>query len=197
VQRQGHSREPSARSSSPPERHCRDLSDPASPSRRGGAIVAAKHSWARRNLRPAAPRPARGPSAHAGGPPRVERRPARRRRALAARDPSPCSSTVGSSTLPPRFAGPDEDQTLDLTEALARHSLIYLDVADRGPRSRLLSEARRRGYMQSGGIIIRVRGVRVPPPAWKSLQRGWFWEWTGKAFRCAFTPLADHSVGRA
>jgi hypothetical protein len=45
-------------------------------------------------------------------------------------------------------AGPDEDQTLDLTEALARHSLIYLNVADRGPRSRVLSEARRRGYMQ-------------------------------------------------
>ena len=37
---------------------------------------------------------------------------------------------------------------LDPTEALARHSLIYLDLADRRPRSRLLSEARRRGYTQ-------------------------------------------------
>jgi hypothetical protein len=103
VQRQGHSREPSARSSSPPERHCRDLSDPACPSRRGGAIVAAKHSWF------------------------VD------------------GWIIDAAT---EAAGPDEDQTLDLTEALARHSLIYLNVADRGPRSRLLSDARRRGYTQ-------------------------------------------------
>jgi predicted ATPase len=35
-------------------------------------------------------------------------------------------------------AGLDEDRTLDLTDALAGHSLIYLDVTDDGPRSRML-----------------------------------------------------------
>jgi predicted ATPase len=39
-------------------------------------------------------------------------------------------------------AGLDEDRTLDLTEALAGHSLIYLDVTDRGPRSRMLETIR-------------------------------------------------------
>jgi predicted ATPase len=35
-------------------------------------------------------------------------------------------------------AGLDEDQALDLTDALARHSLIYVDVNDHGPRPRML-----------------------------------------------------------
>ncbi|HEY2656022.1 MAG TPA: DUF4062 domain-containing protein [Solirubrobacteraceae bacterium] len=39
-------------------------------------------------------------------------------------------------------AGINEDEALDLTEALARHSLIYLDVTDRGPRSRMLETIR-------------------------------------------------------
>jgi predicted ATPase len=39
-------------------------------------------------------------------------------------------------------AGIDEDQALDLTEALAGHSLISLDVTDRGPRSRMLDTIR-------------------------------------------------------
>jgi tetratricopeptide (TPR) repeat protein len=39
-------------------------------------------------------------------------------------------------------AGIGEDEALDLTEALARHSLIYLDVTDRGPRSRMLDTIR-------------------------------------------------------
>src|SRR5262245_3627930 len=37
-----------------------------------------------------------------------------------------------------QIAGMDEDRTLELTEALARHSLIYLDVTADGPRSRML-----------------------------------------------------------
>jgi predicted ATPase len=36
----------------------------------------------------------------------------------------------------------DEDRTLDLTEALAGHSLIYLDITDHGPRSRMLETIR-------------------------------------------------------
>jgi hypothetical protein len=39
-------------------------------------------------------------------------------------------------------AGLDEDRALDLTEALAGHSLIYLDVTDHGPRSRMLETIR-------------------------------------------------------
>jgi len=35
-----------------------------------------------------------------------------------------------------------EDETLDLTEALARHSLIEIDVSDRGPRLRMLDTIR-------------------------------------------------------
>src|SRR5262249_55122748 len=36
----------------------------------------------------------------------------------------------------------DEERTLDLTEALAGHSLIYLDIADQGPRARMLETIR-------------------------------------------------------
>jgi predicted ATPase len=39
-------------------------------------------------------------------------------------------------------AGLDEDRALDLTEALADHSLIGLDVTDHGPRSRMLETIR-------------------------------------------------------
>ena len=39
-------------------------------------------------------------------------------------------------------AGLDEDQALDLTDALAGHSLISLDVTERGPRSRMLDTIR-------------------------------------------------------
>src|SRR5262249_27031709 len=39
-------------------------------------------------------------------------------------------------------AGLDEERTLELTEALAGHSLIYLDVTDHGPRSRMLETIR-------------------------------------------------------
>jgi predicted ATPase len=39
-------------------------------------------------------------------------------------------------------AGIDQDEALDLTEALAGHSLIYLDVTDSGPRSRMLDTIR-------------------------------------------------------
>ena len=36
----------------------------------------------------------------------------------------------------------DEDRTLDLTEALARHSLVHLDSTELGPRSRMLETIR-------------------------------------------------------
>src|SRR5262249_39178985 len=41
-----------------------------------------------------------------------------------------------------RVAGWEEDQTLALPEALARHSLIYLDTAGSGPRQRMLETIR-------------------------------------------------------
>jgi predicted ATPase len=39
-------------------------------------------------------------------------------------------------------AGLDEDRALDLTEALARHSLIFLDITELGPRPRMLETIR-------------------------------------------------------
>ena len=41
-----------------------------------------------------------------------------------------------------QVAGVDEDRALDLTEALARHSLIYVDPAGDGPRPRMLETIR-------------------------------------------------------
>jgi len=41
-----------------------------------------------------------------------------------------------------QVAGLPEDRALELSEALARHSLIYLDPADDGPRSRMLETIR-------------------------------------------------------
>jgi predicted ATPase len=38
-----------------------------------------------------------------------------------------------------QVAGLDDDTALELTEALARHSLIYVDVTDHGPRPRMLA----------------------------------------------------------
>jgi tetratricopeptide (TPR) repeat protein len=41
-----------------------------------------------------------------------------------------------------QVAGLDEDRALDLTEALARHSLIFLDLTELGPRPRMLETIR-------------------------------------------------------
>jgi Glycosyl hydrolases family 16 len=41
-----------------------------------------------------------------------------------------------------RVAGVDEDRALEGTETLARHSLIYLDRTEHGPRSRMLGTVR-------------------------------------------------------
>ena len=41
-----------------------------------------------------------------------------------------------------QVAGLDEDRALELSEALARHSLVYLDSTEPGPRSRMLETVR-------------------------------------------------------
>src|SRR5262249_32743080 len=41
-----------------------------------------------------------------------------------------------------QVAGVDENRALELSEALARHSLVYLDSAEPGPRSRMLETVR-------------------------------------------------------
>jgi predicted ATPase len=41
-----------------------------------------------------------------------------------------------------QVAGLDEDRVLDLSEALARHSLVYLDSTELGPRARMLETVR-------------------------------------------------------
>ena len=44
-----------------------------------------------------------------------------------------------------QVAGLDEDRALELSEALARHSLVYVDSTGPGPRSRMLETVR--GFM--------------------------------------------------
>ena len=41
-----------------------------------------------------------------------------------------------------QVAGLDEDRVLDLSEALARHSLVYLDSTELGPRAQMLETVR-------------------------------------------------------
>src|SRR5262245_15036644 len=76
----------------------------------------------------------------------------------------------------------DEDRALDLTEALARHSLIYLDAAAGGPRQRMLGTSR-------GFVAVRLA---VRPDAAEVARRhaGYYRALTGQAER----PLrsADH-----
>ena len=40
------------------------------------------------------------------------------------------------------MAGLEEDRALELSEALARHSLVYLDSTQLGPRTRMLETVR-------------------------------------------------------
>ena len=51
---------------------------------------------------------------------------------------------TGGWTIPAvsEVAGLEEDRALELSEALARHSLIYVDSTDLGPRSRMLETVR-------------------------------------------------------
>jgi hypothetical protein len=46
--------------------------------------------------------------------------------------------TIGAAA---QVAGLEESRALELSEALARHSLVYLDGTQLGPRSRLLDPA--------------------------------------------------------
>ena len=57
-------------------------------------------------------------------------------------------------------AGLDEDRALDLMEALAAHSLIYLDITDRGPRSRMLDTISR--PKTTTASRIQPRNARTP-----------------------------------
>jgi predicted ATPase len=41
-----------------------------------------------------------------------------------------------------KVTGLDEERTMDLTESLARHSLIQLEISEAGPRSRVLDTIR-------------------------------------------------------
>ncbi len=52
----------------------------------------------------------------------------------------PLPLPAGPATAP--VAGLDEDRALELSEALAQHSLIYLDSAEPGPRSRMMETIR-------------------------------------------------------
>jgi predicted ATPase len=47
--------------------------------------------------------------------------------------------TIGAAAA---VTGIDEDRTLDMSEELARHSLITFDITDRGPRARMLETVR-------------------------------------------------------
>ena len=74
-----------------------------------------------------------------------------------------------------QVAGLDEDQALELSEALARHSLIYLDSTDSGPRSRMLETIR---------VFVAERLAARPDVA--EIQRrhaGYYRELAGRADR--------------
>jgi predicted ATPase len=76
-----------------------------------------------------------------------------------------------------QVAGLDEDRALELSEALARHSLIYLDSTELGPRSRMLETVREFvaerlaarpdtaevGRRHAGRELRRPRQAAVPP----------------------------------
>ncbi len=81
-------------------------------------------------------------AANIAGHRRMERGPARRRRTVAAGDHGDLRGRLDQSTPPPRSLAWTEDRALDLSEALARHSLIQLDSTELGPRLRMLNVIR-------------------------------------------------------
>jgi hypothetical protein len=62
----------------------------------------------------------------------------------------------------------DLERTLDLTEALARHSLISLDIRDRGPRPRMLDTIR---AFLAERLAARSRRRRDPAPLCRVARR--------------------------
>ena len=137
---------------------------------------AAGHRTGRRPHPAAGPRRAAGPAGgltgrardRRGGPARAPAHPAGHGRSGAWacwRTPSGrcwrpwrCSWTAGPSRPPPQVAGLEEDRALELSEALARHSLVYArqhwaraPVADAGDRPRVHGRA-------AGGPARRRRG---------------------------------------
>jgi hypothetical protein len=84
-----------------------------------------------------------------------------------------------------QVAGLDEDQALELSEALARHSLIQLDRTDHGPRARMLETGNGRRCWRarpracaSGSAYGRGRCNGRGRPRWWP-RSGRRWAWTG------------------
>ena len=71
-----------------------------------------------------------------------------------------------------QVAGLQEDQALELSEALARHSLVYVDSSEPGPRSRMLETVR-------AFVAERAASMR-PVRCW---IRRWTWAWRPAAPR--------------
>ena len=98
------------------------------------------------------------------------------------------SWTAGPSRPPPRSPGLEEDRALDLSEALARHSLIYLDSTEPGPRLADAGDHPRVRRRAASGPARRRRG-RAPP---RHLLPG-----AGRAGRPAAAARRAARVGRA
>jgi hypothetical protein len=76
---------------------------------------------------------------------------------------TPCVPTARPSTLPPRLQAHSEARRRGYTQWSAPRMRLCPNACPTGRKCPMAKP-------RSGGIIIRVSGVRVPPPAWKSLQ---------------------------
>ena len=101
--------------------------------------------------------PARA-AAHPAGHGGMERGPAGRTPSGRCWRSRRCSPTAGPSRPPPQVAGLEEDRALELSEALAGHSLVYVDSTRLGPRSRMLETVRAVRGRAAGGPARRRRG---------------------------------------
>jgi predicted ATPase len=96
-------------------------------------------------------------------------------------------------------AGLDEDRALELTEALARHSLIQLDSTELGPRQRICGRGRRTAGRRPSWSPSSARrwgltgsGRCSPPAAGSIVSR----RWRSSATGAGRTPRPPDPVGR-
>src|SRR5262249_7061152 len=69
-------------------------------------------------------------------------------------------------------AGLDEDHALELTEALARHSLVHIDHTELGPRSRMLETIRGSGSGRGPRSPRCAAGTPITTGTWPSRPTG-------------------------
>jgi predicted ATPase len=86
-----------------------------------------------------------------------------------------------------QVAGLDEDRALETSEALARHSLIYLDSGEPGPRSQMLETIR--------AFVAERLAARPDAGEIGRRHAGYYRRWpSGRTGRCAAPATADCST---